>query len=73
MISESDHPVDQAKDPGGKDSIEDDRTCDRKDFRTNTEDLSFFFIFNGRRSDSVCKAGDGTTSAPAPPHLAIEG
>lgn len=45
VISESDHPVDQAKDPGGKDSIEDDRTCDCKDFRTNTEDLSFFFIF----------------------------
>ena len=56
-----------AKDPGGKDSIEDDRTCDRKDFRTNTEDLSFFFIFNGRRSDSVCEAGDGNQCTSASP------
>ena len=58
VISESDHPVDQAKDPGGKDSIEDDRTCDRKDFRTNTENLSFFFIFNRRSCNRVGKAGD---------------
>lgn len=65
-------PVDQTKDPGRKNPIQDHRSGDLKDPGTDTKDMSFNLKTMGGSRYTVGKAVMGT-NAPAPPKLAMTG
>ena len=50
--------IEKAEQPACKDTVQNDRSGDGENFRTDAEDLSFFFIFNRRSCNRVGKAGD---------------
>lgn len=54
----SPQPIEKAEQPACKDTVQNDRSGDGENFRTDAEDLSFFFIFNRRSCNRVGKAGD---------------
>ena len=65
-------PIEKAEQPACKDTVQNDRSGDGENFRTDAEDLSFFLYSIAGAATELAKPVMGT-NAPAPPHFAIFG